>query len=129
MANDMSYYKKDVQYQKERLNSYRVEEHKKFSLSVGCLILFFIGAPLGALIRKGGMGMPLVVSVLLFIIYYTLSVIGEKAAIEGSLTCTLGSWLATVIFFPFGLFLTIQATIDSSLVDADTWRKLFRKRK
>lgn len=129
MASDMSYYKKDVQYQQERLNSYRVEEHKKFSLSVGCLILFFIGAPLGALIRKGGMGMPLVVSVLLFIIYYTLSVIGEKAAIEGSLTCTFGSWLATIIFFPFGLFLTIQATIDSSLVDADTWRKLFRKRK
>ena len=125
----MTYYKKDIQYQQERLNSYRVEEHKKFSLSVGCLILFFIGAPLGALIRKGGMGMPLVVSVLLFIIYYTLSVIGEKAAIEGSMTCTLGSWLATIVFLPFGLFLTVQATIDSSLVDADTWRKLFRKRK
>lgn len=129
IANDMTYYKKDIQYQQERLNSYRVEEHKKFSLSVGCLILFFIGAPLGALIRKGGMGMPLVVSVLLFIIYYTLSVIGEKAAIEGSMTCTLGSWLATIVFLPFGLLLTVQATIDSSLVDADTWRKLFRKRK
>lgn len=129
MANDMSYYKKDIQYQQERLNSYRVEEHKKFSLSVGCLILFFIGAPLGALIRKGGMGMPLVVSVLLFIIYYTLSVIGEKAAIEGSMSCTLGSWLATLIFLPFGLFLTVQATVDSSLVDADTWRKIFKKKK
>ena len=129
MASDMSYYKRDILYQQERLNSYRVEEHKKFSLSVGCLILFFIGAPLGALIRKGGMGTPLVVSVLLFIVYYTLSVIGEKAAIEGSMTCTLGSWLSTIVFLPFGLFLTIQATIDSSLVDADTWRKLFRKRK
>lgn len=128
MAEDMGYYKSDIKYQQERLNAYRVEEHKKFSLSVGCLILFFIGAPLGALIRKGGMGMPVVVSVLMFIIYYMISVIGEKAAIEGSLSCSLGSWLATIIYLPFGLFLTLQATIDSSLLDADTWRRLFLKK-
>lgn len=128
MADDMNYYKNDIKYHQERLNAYRVEEHKKFSLSVGCLILFFIGAPLGALIRKGGMGMPVVVSVLLFIIYYMISVIGEKAAIEGTLTCTLGSWLATFVFLPFGLFFTVQATIDSSLLDADTWRRLFIKK-
>lgn len=129
MADDMGYYKNDIKYHQERLNSYRVEEHKKFSLSVGCLILFFIGAPLGALIRKGGMGMPVVVSVLMFIIYYMISVIGEKAAIEGTLTCTLGSWLATFVFLPFGLFLTLQATVDSSLLDADTWRRMFMKKK
>ncbi|MCM1042039.1 MAG: LptF/LptG family permease [Bacteroides sp.] len=129
MADDMGYYKSDIKYQQERLNAYRVEEHKKFSLSVGCLILFFIGAPLGALIRKGGMGMPVVVSVLMFIIYYMISVIGEKAAIEGSLTCTLGSWLATIIYLPFGLFLTLQATVDSSLLDADTWRRMFTKKR
>lgn len=128
MADDMQYYKRDIKYQQERLNSYRVEEHKKFSLSVGCLILFFIGAPLGALIRKGGMGTPMVVSVLMFIVYYMLSVIGEKAAIEGSFTCTLGSWLATLVFFPFGLFLILQATVDSSFLDADTWRHLFVKK-
>ncbi|MCM1531033.1 MAG: LptF/LptG family permease [Bacteroides sp.] len=129
MADDMGYYKSDIKYQQECLNAYRVEEHKKFSLSVGCLILFFIGAPLGALIRKGGMGMPVVVSVLMFIIYYMISVIGEKAAIEGSLTCTLGSWLATIIYLPFGLFLTLQATVDSSLLDADTWRRMFTKKR
>lgn len=132
LVDDMEYYKRDVSYLKERLNAYRVEEHKKFSLSVGCLILFFIGAPLGALIRKGGMGMPVVVSVLLFVSYYVLSVIGEKAAIEGSLTCTLGSWLSTFVFLPFGLLLTLQVTIDSSFLDADTWRtywnKLFKKK-
>lgn len=128
MADDMAYYKSDIKYQNERLNAYRVEEHKKFSLSVGCLILFLIGAPLGALIRKGGMGMPVVVSVLMFIIYYMISVIGEKAAIEGTLSCTLGSWLATLIYLPFCLFLTIQATVDSSLLDADTWRHLFMKK-
>ncbi len=128
LAEDMGYYKSDIKYQQERLNAYRVEEHKKFSLSVGCLILFFIGAPLGALIRKGGMGMPVVVSVLMFIIYYMISVIGEKAAIEGTISCTLGSWLATLVFLPFGLFLTLQATIDSSLLDADTWRRLFMKK-
>lgn len=128
MAEDMNYYKSDIKYQQERLNAYRVEEHKKFSLSVGCLILFLIGAPLGALIRKGGMGMPVVVSVLLFIIYYMVSVIGEKSAIEGTLTCTFGSWLATFLFLPLCLFLTIQTTIDSSLLDADTWRHLFLKK-
>lgn len=128
MAEDMNYYKSDIKYNQERLNAYRVEEHKKFSLSVGCLILFLIGAPLGALIRKGGMGMPVVVSVLMFIVYYMISVIGEKSAIEGTLSCTLGSWLATLIYLPFCLFLTIQATVDSSLLDADTWRHLFMKK-
>lgn len=127
LVDDMEYYERDVSYLSERLNAYRVEEHKKFSLSVGCLILFFIGAPLGALIRKGGMGMPVVVSVLLFVSYYVLSVIGEKAAIEGSLTCTLGAWLATFVFLPFGLLLTLQVTVDSSFLDADTWRVYGRK--
>lgn len=127
LVDDMKYYRRDVSYLKERLNSYRIEEHKKFSLSVGCLILFFLGAPLGALIRKGGMGMPVVVSVLLFIAYYVLSVIGEKAAIEGSITCTLGAWLSTFVFLPFGLILTLQATIDSSFLDADTWKTYWNK--
>lgn len=128
IAEDMGYYKKDIAYQKERLNAYRVEEHKKFSLSVACLILFLIGAPLGALIRKGGMGTPVVVSVLMFIVYYMISVIGEKAAIEGSISCTLGAWIATFLYLPLGLFLALQVTLDSSLLDADTWRHLLQKR-
>lgn len=130
MAEDMTYYKRDIFYQQERLNSYRVEEHKKFSLSVGCLILFLIGAPLGALIRKGGMGTPVVVSVIMFIVYYVLSVIGEKAAIEGSVSCTFGAWISTFLYLPLGIFLALQVTLDSSLLDADTWRHiLIRRRK
>ncbi|MDE7337722.1 MAG: YjgP/YjgQ family permease, partial [Bacteroidales bacterium] len=72
-------------------------------------------------------GMPVVVSVLLFVSYSVLSLIGEKSAIEGSLTSTLGAWLSTFVFLPFGLLLTLQVTVDSSFLDADTWRVYWKK--
>lgn len=125
---DSKYYKDDIYYRNEQLFSYGVEWHRKFSLSAACLILFFVGAPLGSIIRKGGMGMPVVVSVLLFILYHVISVIGEKAAIEGVMTCFWGMWLAPLIYLPFGILLTVQATTDSSFLDADTWRRWFTKK-
>lgn len=124
---DMAYYKSDVLTWQERLNAYGVEWHKKYSLSFACLVLFFIGAPLGAIIRKGGLGMPVVISVLLFIAYHVINVIGEKAALKGELPVWEGVWLAPLIFLPFGIFLTIKATSDSPLLDADVWRKFFKK--
>lgn len=127
--SDAQYYRNDMYYRNEQVNSYAVEWHKKFSLSAACLILFFIGAPLGSIIRKGGMGMPVVVSVLLFVIYHVLTVIGEKAAIEGVMSSFWGMWLAPLIYLPFGILLTIQATVDSSFLDADTWRRLFGRNK
>ena len=127
--SDAQYYRNDIYYRNEQVNSYAVEWHKKFSLSAACLILFFIGAPLGSIIRKGGLGMPVVVSVLLFVIYHVLTVIGEKAAIEGVMSCFWGMWLAPLIYLPFGILLTLQATVDSSFLDADTWRRLLRRNK
>ncbi|MEG1572190.1 MAG: LptF/LptG family permease [Bacteroidales bacterium] len=124
---DMEYYKADVLTWQEKLNAYGVEWHKKFSLSLACLILFFIGAPLGAIIRKGGLGMPVVVSVLLFIAYHVINVIGEKSALKGEFLVWEGVWLAPLIFLPFGIFLTLKATSDSPLLDADVWRKHFKK--
>lgn len=75
------------------------------------------------------MGMPVVVSVLLFVIYHVLTVIGEKSAIEGVMSCFWGMWLAPLIYLPFGILLTLQATVDASFLDADTWRRWFGRNK
>lgn len=100
---------------------YEVERHRKFTLSIACLVLFFIGAPLGAIIRKGGLGMPVVISVVFFIIFHVLSITGEKLAKEGEIPVYQGMWLATAILFPIGVILTYKATSDSSLFDANAY--------
>jgi lipopolysaccharide export system permease protein len=111
----------------ELIIRHRNELHRKFTLSAACLILFFIGAPLGAIIRKGGLGMPVVVSVLSFILYYVVGMIGEKASVEGAVSSFLGMWSSTLVFLPIGLFLTIKATSDSSLLNSESWIKGLNK--
>ncbi len=112
---------------------YEIEWHRKFTLSIACIVLFFIGAPLGAIIRKGGLGMPVVVSVVFFIIFHILSITGEKLAKEGEIPVYQGMWLATAILFPIGVFLTYKATSDSSLFDSNAYidpiKKLFTRKK
>ena len=107
---------------KESLNQlYRskVEWHKKISLPVSIMIFFLIGAPLGAIIRKGGLGLPVVVSVIFFVIYYIISLSGEKFAKEGTWNAVYGMWLSTFILTPIAAYLTYKATNDSSLLDTD----------
>lgn len=106
---------------------YDIEWHRKFTLSLACLALFLIGAPLGAIIRKGGLGMPLVVSVLLFVAYHVISFTGEKAARSGVADSWKGMWISTLIFLPVGIFLTYQAATDSSLLDAEKYRTFFNR--
>jgi lipopolysaccharide export system permease protein len=110
-----------------------IEWHRKFTLSIACLVLFFIGAPLGAIIRKGGLGMPVVVSVIFFITFHILSITGEKLAKEGEMPAWAGMWMATVILLPIGIFLTYKATSDSTLFDMNAYtdpiKNLFAKRK
>jgi lipopolysaccharide export system permease protein len=106
---------------------HKVEWHKKFTLSFACLVLFFIGAPLGAIIRKGGLGMPVVVSVVFFIIFHVLSITGEKFAKEGILPAWQGMWMASAILLPVGILLTWRATADSSLFDIDAYTRFFKK--
>ena len=89
-----------------------IERHRKFTLSFACLVFFFIGAPLGAIIRKGGLGMPVVISVVLFVIYYIIDNMGYKMAREGVWHVWCGIWMSTAILFPFGVFLTYQAATD-----------------
>jgi lipopolysaccharide export system permease protein len=111
----------------ERVNRYGIEWHRKIVLSLGCFIFFFIGAPLGAIIRKGGMGMPVVISVVFFIMYYIISLSTEKMARKGSLTVAEGMWVASVVLLPIGLFLTYKATSDSGLFKPEVYKKMFTK--
>ncbi|MFH1005796.1 MAG: LptF/LptG family permease [Bacteroidota bacterium] len=107
--------------------SLNIEWHKKFMLSFACFVLFFIGAPLGAIIRKGGLGMPVVVSVIIFILFWVITIIGEKMVKEGVLPAFIGMWISTMITLPLGIFLTIKATLDSSLFNIDAYFKPFQK--
>lgn len=99
-----------------------MEKHKKFTWSIACLIFFFIGAPLGAIIRKGGLGMPVVVSILMFIAYYMVSITGEKFAREDMWTMTNGMWLSTFLFLPLGIFLTYKSANDSGLLNLEAYQ-------
>jgi lipopolysaccharide export system permease protein len=116
----------DTDLQHELKAKYEIEWHRKYTLAVSCILLFFIGAPLGAIIRKGGFGMPLVVSLLLFIVYYILNVFGEKLVREGQMDAWLGMWFSTFILFPLAIFLTYKASTDSRLLDSDSWNKIKR---
>ena len=99
------------------------------SLPVSIMIFFLIGAPLGAIIRKGGLGMPIVVSVLFFVIYYIISITGEKLAREGSWGSFAGMWISTFILLPISIFLTYKATNDSNLFNAEWYIVHYRKLK
>jgi lipopolysaccharide export system permease protein len=113
--------KADYKNSNENINRYYIERHKKFTLSFACLLLFFIGAPLGAIIRKGGLGMPMVVSVILFIIFHVLTITGEKFSREGVMEPWEGTWMASFILLPLGIWLTYKATRDSALFDIEAY--------
>jgi len=109
------------------INRHAIEWHRKLTLSFACLIFFLIGAPLGSIIRKGGLGTPVVVSTLFFIFYYIISLAGEKYARAGMLPVWLGMWGSTVLLLPLGIFLTVKSTRDSSIMIGDTYSLLIRK--
>ncbi|RPI46802.1 MAG: YjgP/YjgQ family permease [Bacteroidetes bacterium] len=112
-----------------RLRRYQNEIHRKFTLSLLCLLFFFIGAPLGAIIRKGGLGMPVIVSVLLFLIYYIISITGEKFARESLVLPFVGMWFSTFITIPVSVWLTWKAASDSVIMNIDTYFTWFSKLK
>lgn len=104
------------------LRRHYMEAQRKFTLSFACLLFFLIGAPLGAIIRKGGLGVPVVVSVLLFIFYYMVNVAGEKMAKTGEWDVTFGMWMSTMILLPMGMFLTSKANSDSVVFNIEGYR-------
>ena len=123
----VAFNKVDLNAQNENINKHKKEWHKKFTLSIACLIFFFIGAPLGSIIRKGGLGLPVVISVVFFIIYHLISTIAERMAVFGDLNMFLGVWLSSLVLLPVGLFFTFKATTDASIFDGDSWKKFFQR--
>lgn len=109
------------------LRRHQIELMKKFTLSVACLLFFFIGAPLGAIIRKGGLGTPLVVSVLIFIVYYIIDNTGYKLARDGKWVVWQGMWISTFILAPLGVYVTYKAMNDSAVFNADAWRRILAR--
>ena len=115
----------------ERLNEYsrnsalfRIEVYKKYTQTAAVLLMFLIGAPLGAIIKKGGLGVPILVSIMFFIIYYVLSIMGEKYGREFVMPVGLGMWMSNLVLLPAGLFFLYQAYNDSGLLEMDFWRRL-----
>lgn len=106
------------------IRRHEVELHRKFTLAFACLIFFFIGAPFGAIIRKGGLGMPVVVSVVMFIIYYIIDNTGYKMAREALWPAWAGMWLSSFVLLPIGVFLTYKAATDSALFNPEAWAKM-----
>lgn len=123
----MSQQLEEMYARKKMLNSYAMEWHRKFTLSFACLIFFFIGAPLGAIIRKGGLGMPVVVSILMFIAYYILMITGEKFAREDAWSMVNGMWFASFVFLPLGIWLTYKAATDSGVMNMESYQALFKR--
>ena len=115
----------------ERLNDiaknsalFRIEVYRKYSQSVAVLLMFLIGAPLGSIIKKGGLGVPILVSIMFFIIYYVLSIMGEKYGREFVMPVGIGMWMSNLVLLPVGLFFLYQAYNDSGLLELDFWRRL-----
>lgn len=109
------------------VRSHRIQWHQKFTMSIACIFFFFIGAPLGAIIRKGGLGMPTIIAVILFIFYYIINTSGMKMARDGAWNMIFGMWISTVVLTPLGCFLTYKANNDSVVFNADVYTALFKR--
>jgi len=124
----------DMQYRADVMESYakelrlhRIQIWQKITLALACLVFFFIGAPLGAIIRKGGLGMPVVVAVIIFIFYYIVNSLGYNLAYGGTIPPWLGMWFSTAVLAPLGVFLTVKSNNDSVVFNIDAYTNFFRR--
>ena len=117
----------DLESRNRAYVKYQIEWHRKFTLSIACLLLFLIGAPLGAIIRKGGLGLPIVISIAFFLCYHIISITGEKMAKEGIISVERGMWQSSLVLLPIGIFMVYKATHDSALFDMDSYKSFFKK--
>jgi lipopolysaccharide export system permease protein len=106
---------------------FRIEIYRKYTQSMAVLLMFLIGAPLGAIIKKGGIGVPILISILFFIVYYVLSILGEKGGRELEMPVAIGMWLSNALLLPAGIFFLYQAYNDSGLLETDFWRRLSQR--
>ncbi|MDD6185863.1 MAG: LptF/LptG family permease [Bacteroidales bacterium] len=117
----------DATYRTKYMWTFQIELQRKYRLAVACLLFFFIGAPLGSIIRKGGIAVPLVLTVIFFVIYFALSVIGEKIANGSTMPVWFGTWMSSFILLPLCVFLTYHATMDTAVLSPDTYFKWIEK--
>ncbi|MCD6201901.1 MAG: LptF/LptG family permease [Bacteroidales bacterium] len=116
-----------IEAQIKWIRRHQIEWHRKFTLSIACVIFFFIGAPLGAIIRKGGLGMPITISVVFFVFYYIISMSGEKFVREDVWSPFSGMWISTFILLPIGIYLTYKSTNDAAIMSPDAYSHFFRR--
>lgn len=128
-TNHMSFYHIEIPKPslQRNIRMHQIFWHRMFSLSFACIVFFFIGAPLGAIIRKGGLGVPVIISVVLFIVYYIIGNIGYKMARDGLWPAWQGEWLSTALLFPLGIFLTYKSMRESDLFNIELYGRYFRK--
>lgn len=117
----------EIESRRTEIVYHKIEWHRKFSISMACFVLFFIGAPLGSIIRKGGLGMPLVVAIIFFLIFHLLNMFGEKFVRESILSPFTGMWLAVIVLTPVGIFLTYKAMHDSQLFNKEFYYRSFTR--
>lgn len=133
ILNSVSGKKEELQRRYKIYNMHILSLHKKFALALSCIILFFVGAPLGAIIRKGGIGLPMVIAIILFLAYYFIGVFAGNYAKEGNIHPILGAWLSTLIMLPLSIYLTKRATADRGLMDSghvvERIKDIFRRKK
>jgi lipopolysaccharide export system permease protein len=110
----------------KKIRSHQADWHKKFTLSISCLIFFFIGAPLGAIIRKGGLGLPVVISVIIFVLYYIIDSGSTRVAKSGEMNIILGVWMSTLVLAPIGGFFTYKSNKDSVVFNLEVYQNFFR---
>ena len=124
--NSLDIIAEEARMKQKDLRFHLIEWHRKFSLSLACVVLFLIGAPLGSIIRKGGMGMPLVIAVIFFLIFHLLNMFGEKFVREDITSAFFGMWLSTLVLLPVGIFFTYKAMHDSQLFNKEFYYRFFR---
>jgi len=124
--------KKEFQRKTKRINKHEIALHEKYALGVACIILFFVGAPLGAIIRKGGMGTPMVIAIVLFLTYHFIGIFAKNSAEDGTISPFVATWISTFIMLPLSIWLTYRATTDQGVFDMDAFfqriGRLFKKK-
>lgn len=127
LASNLDMNASNILEQEKTLQKYKIEWHRKISLAMACLVLFMIGAPLGSIIRKGGLGTPMIFAIIFFMVFYFVSTRGEKLAKEMEMSAFLGLWLSTFVLVPIGVFLIYKAMHDSNLFNKEFYARLRRK--
>jgi len=118
--------KKEYVLKTKRLNQFEIALHEKYVLPLACIILFFVGAPLGAIIRKGGLGLPMVIAILLFLTYHFIGIFAKNSAEDGTLSPFIAAWTSTMVTLPLGIWLTYRATTDQGIIDMGAFLNRFK---